>query len=158
MTFSHPNFNFMGCYTGQRVFFPADLFFCLSLFILQLNSPRCPIIILLCFIWFLSLRTHRHFRNTKAQNVPGTTNMWHMSGLVHFNTEYFTLDRVECHEIIQLTNFVESVKLKNGISLKLKKHAKTLSTSNHWQKKKKNMFMKRKNAYYDYECYLKDML
>lgn len=40
--------------TLVREAFFHSLFFRLTLFILQPSSPRCPIIILLCFIWFSS--------------------------------------------------------------------------------------------------------
>lgn len=117
MTFSHPNFNFMGCYTGQGVFFPADLFFLSQSFHSSAEFTAVSHYYSVMFhLIFCHLRTHRHFRNTKAQHVPGTTNMWHMSGLVHFNTEYFTLDRVEFHENTSANKFcAESLKLKNGI-------------------------------------------
>jgi len=100
MTFSHPNFNFMGCYTGQGVFFSRRPFFSVSVFSFFSWVHRgAPLLFCYVSFDFCHLRTHRHFRNTKAHNVPGTRNMLHMSVFVNFNTEYFTLDRVEFHEI-----------------------------------------------------------
>lgn len=68
-TFSHPNFNFMGCYTGQGVSFFSFLqtFFSFSVFSF-FSWVHHGVPLLFCYVSFdfCHLMTHRHFRNTKA--------------------------------------------------------------------------------------------
>lgn len=92
---SKPQFHGLLHWSGRlfsTAFFPASLF---SFF----SWVHRGVLLLFCYVSFdfCRLKTHRHFNNTKAQNVPDTENMWHISNSVCLTIEYIALDRVECH-------------------------------------------------------------